>query len=391
MKSGHFQPEHIPEILRSRAQWVGFKVDGDKKTPFIADAPRRKASSTNRKTWRSFDTALAGLKRGDFSAIAYALDSDFVGVDIDDCFDSGGKLTSNAAEVISRCASYTEVSFSGEGIHIVLRGTLPGGKGRKLDDVELYTQSRFFICTGNRLPDTPEGIQSNPEVISWLLEGNVTEQTQQLEQLKAISPPSPHPSRERSACSVTYSPEEVISLTLPKRPGERNRRLLDLARGLRFNAGMGDSEITELRHIVRKWYSAALSVIRTKSFDDTWAEFIHAWDRARLPLGIDAITAAWEKSQNTSLPAIATQYDNELVRQLVGLCAALASFSSDGRFFLSTHKAGPLLNEKPMTVWRWMKMLEADKLIRVITKGRQPLATRYRWIHTPSNENAKMA
>ena len=238
MKSGHFRAEHIPEDLRGSSQWVGFRVDGDKKTPFIADAPSRKASSTDRNTWRSFDTAIAGLRKGDFNAIAYALDSDFVGVDLDDCFDGDGDLNPYAAKVITRCASYTETSYSGEGIHIVLRGTLPGGKGRKLCGVELYTQSRFFICTGDRLPDTPEGIQSNQDVINWLLREDVTEQaeqSEQSEQTQAILLSSPSLPVVHSVCTVAYSPDEVIRMTMPRRPGERNRRVHDLARGLRLS------------------------------------------------------------------------------------------------------------------------------------------------------------
>ena len=365
--------DNIPDDLKARPQWVGFNVEDGKKTPCIADAPRRKAKSTDQTTWRTYDAAAAGLHRGDFNAIAYTLNNDFIGVDMDHCFE-GGKINSHAADVVSRCASYSEISHSGDGVHILMFGTLPG-KGRKLPGVELYGKARFFICTGNKLPGTTDTIQSNPDVIQWILQANdteTTETTETTEDILSLSPPV-------SAVSVSYTLDELVYLTCPRQEGERNVRLFTFARGLRFNLGMDKNSLRELKPLVKRWHEAALPYIRTKEFTTTWAEFIHSWPLARLPLGTDALTVAWEQSKSAPPPAAASEYDSAPVRLLVGLCAALASLSKDGRFFLSSHAAARLMSVPPMSVHRWLKMLIADGVIEVVAIGYEYRATRYRW------------
>ena len=366
--------ENIPTALTIRPQWVGFKVEGGRKIPCIADAPKRCAKSTDESTWRPFDIAVDGLRRGDFNAVAYGLNNDYTGVDLDDCF-NGDTLTPQAAEIVKRCRSYSEKSFSGTGLHILMNGTLPG-RGMNRGGLEVYSKARFFICTGNRLTGTPKEIQSNPDALNWLLGRDVTENTETAETAEDIvSLVSP-----LSAVSVTYSLEELILKTCPKREGQRNVRLFDLARGLRFNMGMGASPLCELKPLVKKWHDAALPVIRTKDFTSTWVDFVHSWPLARLPLGTDALTVAWEKSKTPPPPAIVTEYDSEPVRQLIGLCAALASLSLDGRFFLSTHAAAKLMNVKAMTIHRWLGMLVADGVLEMVHTGNEHRATRYRWI-----------
>ena len=214
-----------------------------------------------------------------------------------------------------------------------------------------------------------EKITANPDVITWLTGKSVTEQSEAI-----FSPPSC-----LSAYSVTYPVDELILKTLPNRPGERNLRLLDLARGLRFNTGLVNILLCELKPVVRRWYEAALRIIRTKDFTETWADFVYASERARLPLGVDALSEAWRRSQAEPAPTCAAGYDSEPVRRLMGFRAALASLMPDGRFFLSTHDAARLLKTKPMQIYRWLKMLTADGVIEVVQNGNKYRATRFRW------------
>lgn len=52
------------------------------------------------------------------------------------------------SEFISTLQSYTEISQSGKGIHIICRGKLPK-RGRRKGSVEMYENGRFFVMTGN--------------------------------------------------------------------------------------------------------------------------------------------------------------------------------------------------------------------------------------------------
>lgn len=378
MRISHLHLDQIPRVLTERSQWVGFKVTNKGKTPCVADSPKQKASSTNPKTWRPFHVACDGFKRGMFNALAYALDGDFIGIDLDDCF-LESELAPHAADIVSHCQSYTERSFSGDGIHILLAGSLPDGKGRKRNGIEMYERKRFFICTGDRLPNAPTEIRANPAALSWLL-GSVTETTETTEAICSVV-------SALSVVSVTHSPSEVILMTTPKRPGERNRKLLDLARGFRFNAGMANLPLRELKPFLRQWHERALPIIDTKDFAETWSDFVHAWPKARVPLGVDVLTQAWQRAQTAPPPAAATDYDSAPVRRLVGLCAALGDFSPDRRFFLSMHAAAKLLGESHMQVGRWLKMLQADGVIELVRTGNARRASRYRW--TAPNDEGK--
>lgn len=55
--------------------------------------------------------------------------------------------------LIAQCKSYSELSISGRGVHIVGKGELEAGFRR--GKVEAYSARRFIICTGNWLEWTP--------------------------------------------------------------------------------------------------------------------------------------------------------------------------------------------------------------------------------------------
>ena len=80
-------------------------------------------------------------------------DNGYFGVDIDDVPDeiedykTGGE-DNLVAEFIHTLQSYAEYSQSGQGIHIICKGSLPPA-GRRKRNVEMYSHGRFFIMTGN--------------------------------------------------------------------------------------------------------------------------------------------------------------------------------------------------------------------------------------------------
>jgi hypothetical protein len=62
--------------------------------------------------------------------------------------------------------SYSEVSLSGTGIHIIARGSVPAG--RKVDGVEIYSSRRCFVMTGQHLDGTPLTIEDRDEIVNEL-------------------------------------------------------------------------------------------------------------------------------------------------------------------------------------------------------------------------------
>lgn len=55
--------------------------------------------------------------------------------------------------IVEAFSSYTEVSISGKGLHLIVKGKLD--KGYRRDGVEVYPHGRFIICTGNMVVNKP--------------------------------------------------------------------------------------------------------------------------------------------------------------------------------------------------------------------------------------------
>ena len=172
--------ENIPETLKKDNKWVCAR--DRRKMPLRADmlltaslAPVGLvnyedvcASVDNPETWGTFESAYDNVKNKLCSHIGYVFDGNgVIGVDLDHCFDDG-VLNDKSLEVINKFKSYTEISKSGEGIHILVRGRLPFTGSNNRDGVEIYSTRRFFILTGRTI--VYKEVVENQEAINWLLE-----------------------------------------------------------------------------------------------------------------------------------------------------------------------------------------------------------------------------
>ena len=126
-----FNAEAIPHELRDRPQWVIWRsterADNPKPTKVPINAQTGKsASTTDSTTWSSFDVALASYHKcqGDGIGFVFTTDDPYTGIDLDNCHDEAGQLVSWAQDIVSRFDSYTELSPSGRGRHIIIRGKL---------------------------------------------------------------------------------------------------------------------------------------------------------------------------------------------------------------------------------------------------------------------------
>ena len=109
------------------------------------------AKSNDPVTWCDFDTACLGKERFGLDGIGFMFSGDGIfGIDIDHCYDPETReLDPAAAEIIETVQSYTELSPSGTGIHILCKGALPKGRKRR-GAVEMYSTLRYFTVTGNQ-------------------------------------------------------------------------------------------------------------------------------------------------------------------------------------------------------------------------------------------------
>jgi excisionase family DNA binding protein len=128
-----FYPEHIPGELKDDDAWV---CCDEEKVPHIplATGRLRRASSTDPETWRSYEEAEAALASGRYYGIGFVFSSgdSYAGVDLDGCRNpETGEIETWAKEIIEHLDSYTELSPSGTGVHVLVKAELPLGGRRK--------------------------------------------------------------------------------------------------------------------------------------------------------------------------------------------------------------------------------------------------------------------
>ena len=102
--------------------------------------------------------AVRACKERGYGGIGFVFtpEDDLCGVDLDGCLDpETGEIEPWAWEIIEELDSYTEISPSGTGVHILVRGELPEGRNRK-GRFETYDRGRYFTVTGKHLAGTPQ-------------------------------------------------------------------------------------------------------------------------------------------------------------------------------------------------------------------------------------------
>ena len=189
----------------------------------------------------------------------------------------------------------------------------------------------------------------------------------------------------RSVLSVQRY-QSLIEETLPPCFGTRRHRLFLLARRVRADSQLRDIPLHDLKGLVREWHGQALPTIRKKEFDLTWCQFVEAHGNVDPNRCEDAVSVALQRSNTAGLPLEAQQYDSQLTRRLVALCAELSRVSPDGVFFLACRKAASVLGEKDHTlVARLLKMLCADGIIWEVEHGGPHTNKASRYLYATSN------
>jgi len=162
-----------PASIKELNQWVGYMLvdNPDKPKPDKIPVNPQKltgAMSNNPATWSDYKTARECVGKqatvyqkrktgnemvtGTVSGIGIMFANRLCGIDIDGCL-IDGKLSENAADIINTMQSYTEVSPSGTGVHILFWGEIEDNpslyKKNPTNGIEIYQTGRFFTVTGN--------------------------------------------------------------------------------------------------------------------------------------------------------------------------------------------------------------------------------------------------
>jgi primase-polymerase (primpol)-like protein len=176
----------------------------------------KRASSTDPATWANYTEAVAAYREDRYDGIGFVFTKDdpFCGVDLDKCRNpETGEIEPWAQDIVQELNSYTEVSPSGRGLHILVRGELPDGRNRK-ERIEMYSHSRYFTLTGRLLEGTRRTIEDRQEQLLSLRHRVLGEQPSTNGQVTL------HPKIERK-----LSDQDIIEKATEADNGEKFRRL----------------------------------------------------------------------------------------------------------------------------------------------------------------------
>jgi Protein of unknown function (DUF3987) len=132
------------------------------KVPYQTIRPKDNASSSDPETWWTFDDALGAAEPGHAAGIGFMFGgkgaSGYAGIDLDKCRNPAtGEIDEWASTIVQEYGAYTEISVSGDGLHILGRTNIkvPFGTRQKVSEtshIEVYCGSnRYFCMTGNAL------------------------------------------------------------------------------------------------------------------------------------------------------------------------------------------------------------------------------------------------
>lgn len=170
----------LPELpaimeLRQHRQWVSWKEEvraGSAKPtkPPISPHTGRYASHSAPKDWGTYDAAVARSKKDGLPGIGFVLTEadDITGIDLDHCIRPDGTLEPWAAEIVALGETYTEVSPSGTGLRMLVRGKVPASVKADLIGIEIYRDLRYLTITGWHMRGTPTAIRPAPKTLAAL-------------------------------------------------------------------------------------------------------------------------------------------------------------------------------------------------------------------------------
>ncbi len=170
---------NIPEELRKQPNWVCHRD----KVP-VSAVTGQNASCADPSTWCTFETAIAYADANDLGiGYQFSAADDIVGIDIDHCIIKECIDDNRIKNILKEANSYYEVSPSGTGVHIYVRGTWDSkryGNKANLGDgmaIEVYNESRYFTVTGHKPEKVPSTINKAQGALDQIAKEFFTEKS----------------------------------------------------------------------------------------------------------------------------------------------------------------------------------------------------------------------
>ncbi len=188
--------EGIPEELKALKNWVLWKLKNKfdqktkkavidpetgkiKKTKIPYQATGKPAEANDPDTWSTYKEIIEAFEKGKgkYTGVGFVFSDDtgFTGIDFDHVRNpETGEWNKGAWEEIQALNSYTELSQSETGAHVIVKAKMvkAGRRKRQLDgtDREMYQHVHYFAVTGLRVDGLPGTVDEAQDVVDQLYE-----------------------------------------------------------------------------------------------------------------------------------------------------------------------------------------------------------------------------
>ena len=210
----------IPAELKAVPNWCTWKwvVEAGKRKKIPHQVNGERAKSNDPKTWTTFKIAYAAYTEteGAFDGICCMMSTkpeNYVFIDIDHCV-KDRVIEPWALDIVERFDSYTEISQSGKGLHIIIEAKKPFLRCRKTGSAfEIYDSLRPCYITGDVVNGLMK-IRPRQELLDQLMFEIFGEQKSTQNQSEVIKPKFGLPD------------EDVLKKAIHGKNGEKVKRLL---------------------------------------------------------------------------------------------------------------------------------------------------------------------
>lgn len=179
-------PADVVPSLAERRQWLMWRYERKaddaptakpRKVPYYGNRKRRMGKQGDEKDREALLTYAEIVKavwqkdsKGvgwDGVGFAFLPDDGLIGIDLDGMIDpESGEISERCASIISACATYTEYSPSGKGVHIIGTGQIARSVKSNDIGVEMFCGGQFFTFTGRTFGQVATVEPIDPKVLA---------------------------------------------------------------------------------------------------------------------------------------------------------------------------------------------------------------------------------
>jgi len=216
----------IPALLAERPQWLLWRYEAKEgqtkplKVPYWITGARRggtQGSEVDRKKLCTLGEAKRAFSLGGYTGIGFAFlpDDGLIGIDIDGAINpETGEITDRLQAIIASVNSYTELSPSGKGVHIIVQGTTTTNKCNDIG-LEVFCGRQYFTFTGQHWENTPATVEQIDDKVLARLHATVDQAKHKAKTQTAAGVPIRQPAPVAAAADLRNRVESALQAISP--------------------------------------------------------------------------------------------------------------------------------------------------------------------------------